>query len=936
MISNDRKNQLKAKAAAISIYIDHVYGEKVYLLDELMTRIRDLMSGNFKDLFRDCTKDERDFVTNIILENKDVRFDPPQGLINDESRTWFTDDKERENFFFERYRRYIASKNGFNEKTLDSFSQDVLDPILNQLGNPKSTEPFGRYGLIVGDVQSGKTMNYIGMINKAADAGYKIIVVLTGTIETLRKQTQKRIDEGFVGFDSDTSIQKGQKCVGVGLDPLSKKGLKAASFTSRSSDFDTRTANALGLSMAMLTAPVIIVAKKNVKVLERITEWLQQNNNMTNGKIDHPLLVIDDEADNASINTRSDEDDNPTRTNACIRSLLFLFSKYTYVGYTATPFANVFINPDGYKPELGPDLFPSDFIFSLTPNESYIGGKDIFLEDAKYRKALIANDDCDEVLPASHKKGHDFKKLPSTLKDALILFAITNVIRDLRDDESAHRAMLVNISRFISMHDVIRDQVNAYFDKILSSFFALGKTSEDDAITKKAEELYNREYASTQNGTLWYEVKSKIYDSNKDVMILSINSDNDMLNYAEYSSCGARAIFIGGLSLSRGLTLEGLCISYFFRYSKTYDVLFQMGRWFGYRPHYDDLFRIFMPNELIGWYATITESMEQLRIDLVKMQKAGKKPKDFGIRVMNDSTKLKITSANKMKSAETDYDTVIGFGEIFGTPDIYADPESSKKNCDITMGLLAKDVQNNGLKIETDPVSGNKCIKGISIETILGIVDRTNFSPANDTYDKEAMLDFLNRYRDQYFSEWDVAFPEGRKDINENILHIDVLDVDIHLTKKNFDTYYNYLRMQGAREQLHNPIDTTSCLDSVETKKKIEDEYAQLCEEIHPSSGKGSKKRMASAKHYLTVKERRPLLLIYCIELSDKDPNESKEKAIARFKEANVFPFGIAIAIPKYTDEISKTTAYKINLVEQRKRREKENYINDYDSDEEA
>lgn len=934
MISNERKEILQKSAAIISMFIDQTSGMDSYLYEELVTKIEDLMNGMFKQLTEKCTKEEKEFIKNTILEGKNIIFIKPEGLVSDENRTWFTDDKERDNSFFNRYERYIQKRNGFNQKALNSFSHEVLDPIMNQLGNPKATQSFGRYGLIVGDVQSGKTMNYIGMINKSADAGYKIIVVLTGTIETLRQQTQGRIDEGFTGFDSDTAIQKQEKLIGVGLDTVSKKGRKAASFTSKESDFNGTIASSLGIAMDMLKMPVVIVAKKNVKILERITSWLSDNNTLgADSKINHPLLLIDDEADNASINTKADEDDDPTKTNAAIRKLLFLFSKYTYVGYTATPFANVFINPDIYKDDLGLDLFPKDFIFNLIPNKDYIGGKDIFLDGAKYRNALIVNDDCGEVLPASHKKYHGFESVPSTLQDALMLFAISNVIRDIRGDENTHRAMLVNISRFISMHEIIKTYIEDFFKKMLGSYFTYGKTNGSDAILDRTEELYNREYAATSNGKyVWYEIKCKLYESNKNVMFINVNSDNEMINYKEYASYGAKAVFVGGLSLSRGLTLEGLCISYFYRYSKTYDVLFQMGRWFGYRKNYEDLFRIFMPKELIGWYATITESMEQLRFDLVKMQMSGKKPSDFGIRVKNDSSKLKITNASKMRMAQTAYDTVIGFGEILPTPDIYLSPSISEKNIRNTMSLLAHDKQMNCLKIETDVVSGNKCIKGVSVETIMNIVENTTFSPANDVYDKEAVLNFLGRYKDSYFNKWDVVFVEGYKKTNDNIYHIDELDLDIHKSKKKFDTYYNYLRMQGPREQLHNPSDTSACLPSIEAKNQLDKEFIELYKRTHADPAKNP---LTPAKQYLDTKDRNPLLMIYLIELSDVEMTDKKEKAIEDFKDANTVPFGIALGIPKYTDEVSETTIYKINVVEQRKRREREQIIDSNDDYEE-
>ena len=247
----------------------------------------------------------------------------------------------------------------------------------------------------------------------------------------------------------------------------------------------------------MLKTPAVMVVKKNVKVLERISDWLTIQHNLVYGeKIKYPILLIDDEADNASINTH-DEDSDPTKTNAGIRRLLNLFNKYSYVGFTATPFANIFINPDNYDKQYGKDLFPSDFIFSLVPPESYIGAKDIFLDNSKYKKSLIINDDCNSVLPYNHKKYASFDHLPETLKEAIVLFTISNVIRDLKGDVTEHRSMLVNISRFICMHDIIGDTVLAYFNQILNSYFSFSKTfgTDDNSDMKFAKSIFEKEYA---------------------------------------------------------------------------------------------------------------------------------------------------------------------------------------------------------------------------------------------------------------------------------------------------------------------------------------------------------------------------------------------------------------------------------------------------------
>lgn len=521
--------------------------------------------------------------------------------------------------------------------------------------------------------------------------------------------------------------------------------------------------------------------------------------------------------------------------------------------------------------------------------------------------------------------------MPNTLKEALICFALTNAIRDLRGDKTSHRSMLINISRYIAMHGVIEEYVNDYFEKIKSAFFNYGKMNSSNEIIDFAKELFDREYCHCNQQ--WKAVKENLYESNKDVKLLSVNTSNTMVNYKEYEETGARFIFIGGLSLSRGLTLEGLCVSYFYRYSKTYDVLFQMGRWFGYRVGYEDLFRIYMPKELIGWYSTITEAVEELKRDLIRMRESGKKPIDFGIRIQNDSSTLKITSSNKMRSAVSAYKTVIGFGEVIPTPDIINDVVVNKNNISIVSNEL-KNLVDNGFKIENDLASQNKCIKNVPFESIIDIISNVNISAANDLFEKGSIKVFLDTYKDTYFKKWDIVFIEGNKKINSNIFTFTDLNLNIHLTKKSFDSENGYLRMQGAREQLQNPPDTSACL-SLEVKNKIISDFEKIYKKTH--SSETWKTTLVPATQFLLEKDRNPLLMLYFIELSCDDEDANLLKIKNKFESNKIPPFGMALGIPRYEDTLTEKTLYKINLVEQRKQREKEyNYhLTDDDYEEE-
>ena len=352
--------------------------------------------------------------------------------------------------------------------------------------------------MCIGDVQSGKTSNYIGLINKAADAHYRVIILLTGTIEKLRRQTQQRIDEGFIGLDSYAfTLEKGRVQVGVGaIDPTTS----GWAVTSTTSDFNAATAKKVVGQLSNISAPVIFVLKKNKSVLEKLEHWLRfYNINPVTKKIDLPMLLIDDEADNASVNTKADD---VTAINKGIRKLLALFERANYVGFTATPYANVFIDPDSEEEMLKHDLFPRDFIYALEAPNSYIGARSIFGYDAPYGYMLESNDDCEEALPIGHKKEDALQFIPESLKEALAAFFIANAVRDLRGDKKTHRTMMINISRFIAVQNQITKVVDSYvrdWQREIRNYYLTGNEAlqyNSFSFIKKVYDKYFTRFAS--------------------------------------------------------------------------------------------------------------------------------------------------------------------------------------------------------------------------------------------------------------------------------------------------------------------------------------------------------------------------------------------------------------------------------------------------------
>ncbi|MDA3822589.1 MAG: hypothetical protein PF450_08295, partial [Bacteroidales bacterium] len=364
-----------------------------------------------------------------ITKRLEARFDIYMGvgnLLSAEGYTPWLDDarKNIDWYYWERYKRLLPDKK-FNRQVINVLDIDT-NKILDHLENPQKKGGWKRKGLCVGHVQSGKTANYLGVICKAADAGYKVIIVLAGLLNALRNQTQDRIDEGFVGLDSSQQLEATtleEKLTGVGKFYDSSNWHSPVPLTTNSKDFDRRIATQLRAQISQFNEPVIFVLKKNVSILKNLIEWLKTNNSELNR---FPMLLIDDEADHASVNTNQ-EDLDPTATNSRIRELLSLFEQSSYLGYTATPFANIFIDPENDDDMIEDDLFPSDFIISLDTPSNYIGASRIFEEDGDLDIVREVND-YEDILPLKHKKNEFPAVLPPSLNEAVRTFILVKAI----------------------------------------------------------------------------------------------------------------------------------------------------------------------------------------------------------------------------------------------------------------------------------------------------------------------------------------------------------------------------------------------------------------------------------------------------------------------------------------------------------------------------
>lgn len=547
------------------------------------------------------------------------------------------------------YENFLRDE-GWPPRLVQSLS-DVTTRILGHLQDPTSEGSWDRRGLVIGHVQSGKTANYTGLIAKAADSGYKFIIVIAGIHNNLRKQTQERLDEAFIGRSSDPTDRKP---IGVGLNAGYPN---PATLTNVNNDFNKKTAADSGWKLNDFSKPIILVIKKNVSTLTALHKWLKELNAVGDSQIsDVPMLLIDDEADNASINTNK-EDLDPTKTNAMIRRILRLFAKSCYVGYTATPFANIFINPDAYDDDVRAELFPRDFIYCLDAPTTYFGAEKVFLNDETSQSIVRPIDDCEDLIPYTHNRDDHINELPPSLYRALNEFIVARAIRNLRGQTNKHCSMMINVSRFVPVQKAVRDFISLREKKIKeavrANYMMPESISSANTYMQDLKRAYEAEYSDA--GFTWEQVKSALNAVFDHLHLYVINSKSDeILDYTKYEKegVGLTAIAIGGLSLSRGLTIEGLTISYMYRNTKMYDTLMQMGRWFGYRPGFEDLCRVHLSRDSINWYSHIAEASEELIQQVKIMRRDGMSPEDFGLYVRSHPDSLLITAANKMRSGQ--------------------------------------------------------------------------------------------------------------------------------------------------------------------------------------------------------------------------------------------------------------------------------------------
>jgi hypothetical protein len=895
---------------------------------------------------------DRNAVTDELIRRFSLWIGQDTALSNNTGHLQWLDAERKRNWrYWQRYSEWL-------ERTLSNTALDALDrstdAVLGLLEDPNRQDSWDRRGLVVGNVQSGKTANYTGLICKAADAGYKIVIVLAGLHNNLRSQTQMRLDEGFLGYETKPTPED-IKVIGVGEidgDPAIRPNY--ATNRSERGDFSTSAARNLGVTPEQ--RPWLFVVKKNKTILERLYQWIRNHVADTEdpdtgrrivSKL--PLLLIDDEADHASVDTgeqlfdedgQPDSEHEPTAINSRIRKILHAFGRAAYVGYTATPFANIFIHERGETREEGPDLFPAAFIVRLAAPSDYVGparllglltpeGRQGGLPLIRINEDHCSADGREGWMPLRHKNGYlprhnGLDVLPDSLVSAIDAFLLACAARRVRGHGQEHASMLVHVTRFNSIQREVHRQIDTYVSHLRQRFL---RRIDNKVHLVRMRGLWESDFQATtedirrrhpniavEAAPSWESIEAQLPDVLHDVLVRMINGTaKDALDYTEHEGRGLKVIAVGGDKLARGLTLEGLCTSYFLRASKMYDTLMQMGRWFGYRPGYVDLCRLYTTAELTEWFGHIADAAEELQEEFDLMASSGATPREYGLKVQSHPVLL-VTSRLKMRTAKN---LLLSFsGELLETvalhrrEDILADNMAAARTL---VAALGKSSEVNPKRVRAD---GEQAWQGFlwrnaSSSDVIEFLSSYKSHPDAYKVRSDLLAEFIRSMVEVgQLTNWTVALIGGGEGGRCTILG----DVAVNMLKRvnngSYETRYSIGRLMSTRDesidldasQWSAALEATRAAWSPDPAKATEDKPQ---EPPDVPNGPAMRKIRGFGAEGVAPTPERGLLLLYAL-----DP------ALAKAGFPTDTPPVVAFGISFPGSTAGKKVLYKVNSVE--------------------
>jgi hypothetical protein len=733
-----------------------------------------------------------DAVTAAINERVPV-YKKPVIVISKKFEPWYADARKvRTGVYWDDYERYLADTKQWSAEAIASLDQTTTD-VIERLSDPTRFSIKQTKGLVVGYVQSGKTANFTGVVAKAIDAGYRLIIVLTGTIEILRGQTQRRMDMELMGVEN---ILKGQ-------DPKDPQVVKELDYqqdtewiaerflqhgpaldqdnvvhidrvTTHRSDYKRLPQGLTKLKFhkyekskplndavnLFRSDAYVAVIKKNPAPLKKLIADLKP---IQGDLAQLPVLIIDDESDQASVDTtnpskwnaQTPADRQRTTINKLITGLLELCPRAQYVGYTATPFANVFVDPDDER-----DLFPSDFVLSLHRPPDYMGVQEFHDIGKRWddeEKTVATSNELAYVRPLEGDIDADPAGRNEELQEVLDAWVLSGAIKKFRETKSPirfrHHTLLVHESVKQSEHLATTDDVRA--------LWKASKPTSGSGL-KRLSDLYDRDYLPVMEARAHGQAVPSSFDELKPYIasaisemtvdgdpILIVNSDKaiqDQQKKLDFEADKVWRILVGGTQLSRGFTVEGLTVSYFRRKAGQADTLMQAGRWFGFRPGYQDLVRLYIRRDttvdLYDAFEALLMDEEAFRDELRQYEGFDDdglpivEPRQIPPLVSQHLPWLKPTARNKMWNAVIDSKaTAGGFQDRYGIPPRGA--AANKQNL-LSVGVPLLEVAVSAAKLEYELAGGQKG----PVSAKIGVIDAARFQ------DLFAKLAWDERYGD--------------------------------------------------------------------------------------------------------------------------------------------------------------------------------------------
>ena len=902
---------------------------KAYLKEQLLNQSRPLTFDELEDkaagfaalMFEDLSAIEIDEILKELTREHTVEMAPGASIVDKATfEPWIAQRRsETDTPRWDAYKKLLIGRDW--ETNVITTLDEQTDDVVELMGNPlQSNGTWPRRGLLMGEVQSGKTATYLGILNKALDYGYRVIIVIGGHTENLRQQTQTRFDTDLLGIDSETwedGISNAAiRYVGVGK----ISGLRSHLMTTVRHDF-SKSKRGSSITWVEGEIPTVFITKKTPSLLNNIRTYIKSQ--APGGRLDIPLIVVDDESDWGSPNTRAKDD--PTSVNRAIRALLDVSTRSSYLAITATPFANIFIDdqaafeftekPGNGEPEVEDagtilnDLFPSDYIRVMSPPNTYFGIGTYF--PGAGHAAINTNvDDCLQIIPIKHKNHHPVATLPDSLKTAMIEFLLGTAVRRVRDQKTKAASMLINVSRFKSVQASIAKLAGEFLDQtvaVILSEFARRVPARSSA-AETIREVWTVRFANVTD-VAWEQVAETLVGIAQEFRVDLINGDTakerakrrKLMTVAERESDDlVPKVVVGGDILSRGLTLDGLQVSYFVREPRTMDTLMQMGRWFGYRPRFDDLVRIWMPETTRADFEHSAEVTEELRDALLDMKGRGLTPRDFGLRVRVHPDSVAIVAANKGRDTEVvEIGPIVWQNRLAESYDLTGEASIEQQNQQAVETLVAQlgasaSVMTSGgfdswSDVPLDVVlnffgsfQGDRESQWFGPDNALSITDAFKFTPGND--------------------RWTVVLVSSSGGGAQH----EFGGISVKMSRRN--------KMGRNRADGHIRLDRRRVSSGTDVAGSLtpSEREAMDAEPCFTSAGKP----MTSQARTLAWIDH-PILMIYAVTADDpKEPEDSDLEKV----EAGLTRIAVAIAFPKMTHEQIKhaerdSKTYRVNQV---------------------